>query len=203
MKKEEKTEITRERIMAAAMQEFGVKGYFAASLNAICGAGIPKGLLYHNFKNKDALYLACIEKSFSALTAYLKEQNIKSDLRQYMNARLRFFQENEYATRLFFEAILQPPAQLKKEIKDLQNDFKAFNLALCKKILSSLTLREGISEADALEYFSLMQDMFNGYFSSPVYNNLPLSDIVSAHEVNLSKFLDFMLYGMAERGQKV
>ena len=74
MKKEAKTEITKERIMTAAMREFGEKGYFAASLNNICGTGIPKGLLYHNFKNKDALYLACVEKSFSALTAYLKNR---------------------------------------------------------------------------------------------------------------------------------
>lgn len=36
------------------MQEFGSKGYRGASLNTICEAGIPKGLLYHNFKNKDA-----------------------------------------------------------------------------------------------------------------------------------------------------
>lgn len=100
----------------------------------------------------------------------------------------------------FFEAILQPPAQLKKEIQNIQKDFKAFNLILYKEILSSITLRESISEEDALAYFSLMQDMFNGYFSSPVYNNLPFSDIVSSHEVNLAKFLDFMLYGLAERG---
>ena len=200
MKKEAKTEITKERIMTAAMREFGEKGYFAASLNNICGTGIPKGLLYHNFKNKDALYLSCVEKSFNALTAYLKKQNTGSDLRGYMDARLRFFQENEYETHLFFEAILQPPAQLKKEIQNIQKDFKAFNLILYKEILSSITLRESISEEDALAYFSLMQDMFNGYFSSPVYNNLPFSDIVSSHEVNLAKFLDFMLYGLAERG---
>ena len=59
MKKAEKTELTKKKILHQAMQEFGSKGYRGASLNAICEAGIPKGLLYHNFKNKDALYLAC------------------------------------------------------------------------------------------------------------------------------------------------
>ena len=58
MKKEEKTGLTKERILLAAMEEFGEKGYAAASLNNICAAGIPKGLLYHNYENKDALYLA-------------------------------------------------------------------------------------------------------------------------------------------------
>lgn len=52
MKKAEKTELTKKKILHRAMQEFGSKGYRGASLNAICEAGIPKGLLYHNFKNK-------------------------------------------------------------------------------------------------------------------------------------------------------
>ena len=36
MKKEEKTELTKERILTAAMEEFGEKGYAAAALNNIC-----------------------------------------------------------------------------------------------------------------------------------------------------------------------
>ena len=61
MKQQEKTQKTRERILAAALEEFGRKSYDAAAINSICEAGqIPKGLLYHNFKNKDQLYLACV-----------------------------------------------------------------------------------------------------------------------------------------------
>lgn len=47
MKQQEKTQKTRERILAAALAEFGSKSYDAASINSICEAGgIPKGLLY-------------------------------------------------------------------------------------------------------------------------------------------------------------
>lgn len=74
MKKEEKTGLTKERILLAAMEEFGEKGYAAASLNNICAAGIPKGLLYHNYENKDALYLACVKQSFSILMNCLQEK---------------------------------------------------------------------------------------------------------------------------------
>lgn len=199
MKKEEKTELTKERILTAAMTEFGKKGYFGASLNHICGSGISKGLFYHNFKNKDAIYLACIEKSIHSLLEYLQQQDLGLNLHKYMDARLDFFHKNDYATRLFFEAALQPPVQLKEEINKLQKDFNEFNRQLYKRILSSLSLREGIEESDAMEYFSLMQHMFNGYFSSPHYNNMPLSELVAAHEINLTKFLDFMLYGIVER----
>lgn len=58
VKKEEKTELTKERIIQAAVQEFGVKGYAASTVGAICSEyGIAKGLIYHNFKGKDDLYL--------------------------------------------------------------------------------------------------------------------------------------------------
>jgi TetR/AcrR family transcriptional regulator len=57
MKKEMKTELTKEKILSAAMKEFGAKGYEGASLNHICETGIAKGLLYHNYENKDALFL--------------------------------------------------------------------------------------------------------------------------------------------------
>ena len=76
MKKEEKTELTRKRILAAAMKEFGENGYQGASLNRICDIGIPKGLLYHNFENRDALYLACLEQSFATFTGFLREDGL-------------------------------------------------------------------------------------------------------------------------------
>ena len=57
MKQQEKTQRTRERILEAAVVEFGTKSYEAASINAICArSGVPKGLLYYHFPSKDALY---------------------------------------------------------------------------------------------------------------------------------------------------
>ena len=45
-RQEEKTELTRERILQAAMREFGTNGYAATKVNTICCKyGIPKGLL--------------------------------------------------------------------------------------------------------------------------------------------------------------
>ena len=72
------------------------------------------------------------------------------------------------------------------------------NKELYQKILLTVTLRSGVTEQEALSYFTLMQTMFNGYFSSPAYRELSFSDRMIAHEENLSKLLDFMLYGIAE-----
>lgn len=200
MKKSEKTELTRDRIMHAAMQEFGTKGYTAASLNNICSTGISKGLLYHNFENKDALFLACVKQSFTQLTAYLLEQDTEMTLSSYMEARLHFFQENPHLAKLFFESILQPPAHLAEAIKALQTDFNAVNQQFFLQILEKIRLRSGVTTADAMDYFLLIQNAFHGYLSGSLSCAAPLSEIMDTHETSLSKLLDLLLYGIAERG---
>lgn len=60
MKSEEKTKITREKIINAGIKEFGSKGYAASSINNISDSGIAKGLIYHNFTGKDDLYIECL-----------------------------------------------------------------------------------------------------------------------------------------------
>lgn len=202
MRKEEKTQLTKERILAAAEREFGKNGYAGTSMGQICGDEISKGLLYHNFEGKDALYLACIARCFSELTAYLRGQAADTDLHGYLDARRRFFREHESLARLFFEAVLQPPAPLKAQIAALQEEFQALNRALYEKLLCSIPIRPDITRADAMEYFALIQALFNGYFSSPAYRDLSFSELVEAHEISLSRVLDFMLYGIAHRGDK-
>lgn len=201
MKKEMKTELTKGKILSAAMKEFGAKGYEGASLNNICETGIAKGLLYHNYENKDALYLACVEQCFHMLTESLKDADIGTDLHQYAQARLTFFREHENEARLFFESVLQPPVPLKDQISKARAPFDAFNRELCSRILDTIILRPDITKEDAIQYFALLQEMFNGYFSSPAVTGLSFADTMAAHEKELSKMLDYMLYGIANRGE--
>lgn len=74
MKREEKNQQTKRRIMDSALNEFSKQGYGASSVNAICAdQNISKGIIYHYFNTKDDLYLACVEECFMRLTNYLKE----------------------------------------------------------------------------------------------------------------------------------
>lgn len=203
MKKEEKTELTKERIIRAAIEEFGTKGYAAFVLNTVCSShGIAKGLLYHNFNGKDDLYLACVSHCFSNVTGYLKKQDIQDDLEKYMRVRMQYFSENPYYARIFFEAVLQPPAALKEKIRERKSEFDQFNRGVYQSALSKITLREGITEKDAMEYYEVMQEMFNGYFSSPAYAGTDFWLLVADHEERLSKMLNLMLYGIGERSTK-
>lgn len=65
-----------------------------------------------------------------------------------------------------------------------------------------MTLREGVTQQDALEYYEIMQEMFNGYFSSSAYAGKDLKFLGCEHENRLAKILDLMLYGIAEKEVK-
>lgn len=116
-----------------------------------------------------------------------------------MDTRLHFFKSHPWEARLFFEAILQPPLQLKDQVRALKKDFDALNSELYDRLLTRLTLRPGITRKEAKQYFSLMQDMVNCYLCSPSYQSVDFDEILAAHEDNLAKLLDYMLYGIAER----
>lgn len=64
-----------------------------------------------------------------------------------------------------------------------------------------MKLRREVTEAEALEYYAIMQEMFNGDFSSPP-SGKDFKTVVADHEDKLAKMLDLMLYGIAERGSE-
>ena len=104
MKQAEKNRKSREHILIHAFAEFSEHGYAGSSINLICAHGsISNGLLYHYYPNKDALYIACIEKLFTEMTGWLSaEMNIQGvTVTEYFDVRLRFFQQHPAHRQLF------------------------------------------------------------------------------------------------------
>lgn len=208
MKKEEKTRLTYEKILSAAIVEFGTKSYDKASLTTICRENqIPKGLLYHNFKSKDDLYLQCVKVCFQNLTDYLVPNQSNGDsvpdtLHTLLQKRHHFFQENPHYSNIFFNTVLQPPAHLQEEIKEIRREFDALSLNCYKDLLAKIQLRDGITSDMAIQYFTVFQEMFNGYFKSKSYESSDFHPFIRDHEINLSKILDIMLYGIANKNDQ-
>lgn len=198
MKRSEKTALTLSKIMEAAIIEFGANGYVGGSVNNICKSGINKGLIYHNFKGKDELYLKCLEKSCEMLINQIEKNNCSSNLLRYMSVRMSFFKKYPNEAHIFFESILQPQEHLWNEIQEILQPFEKINETVYHSIVSTVKLRDGITEKEAIEYFKQMQRMFNGYFSNFAYRHMSLDELFNEHETSLPKLLDFMLYGIAE-----
>ncbi len=205
MKQQEKTQRTQERILDAALVEFGEKGFEAASINVICAESqIPKGLLYHNFKNKDDLYLQCVQLCYHEMTEHLSSQELvcrgtQEDTKMLLTLRQRFFSDHPYHANLFFRALLQPPKHLLPQLKEVRRDYDSFCIAHYRNTLAGLSLRDGVTEEMALEYFTIFMEMFNGYFQSKADQGGDYKALMEAHEERLFEILDMMLYGIVKQ----
>lgn len=202
MNQKEKSQLSKDKILKAAILEFGTKTYENASLNSICSEhSISKGLIYHYFKNKDELYLSCVGACFAAFTSHLKSvkinsSDIQADIQAYLDLRHVFFHDNPNYSNIFFNAVLQPPPHLADSIRAIGAEFDGLNASHYKAAISKIELRRGITEEEAVEYFLMFQEMFHQHFQSKAYENGDFGALIESHELKLSKILNIMLYGI-------
>lgn len=203
MKREEKNQQTRRRIMDSALAEFAQQGYGASSVNTICAAqGISKGIIYHYFKTKDELYLACVEECFQRLTDYLsmalgdEEGSAEQKLGDYFAARMAFFQENPVYQPIFCEAVIAPPSQLVSEIQTCRQAFDALTVDTLERLLRSLPLRTNFTIKEVVEMFRQFQDFINAQYRTC---GVPARDSFALRDAHCRKMLEVLLYGVTER----
>lgn len=205
MKREEKNLISRQKILEYATQEFAQKGYGLSSVNTICNTGgISKGILYHYFKDKDELYLACLKNCFERLTADLRKEatDIRGSadecLERYFNTRLVFFEKNPLLCPLFCEAVISPPAHLKDAVREIRADFDALNVCVLTNLLEKVPLRPDITVDEVVKIFRLYQDFINARYQM---GNLE-EDGWKQHEQICRRSLHILLYGVVEREER-
>lgn len=204
MNQKEKTQISYHKILNAAIAEFGTHSYESASINTICSENhISKGLIYHNFENKDELYLRCVEVCFNEITAYLSSsqyasEDARENMHQLLSRRQQFFEENPYLGNIFFQAVLNPPKHLLQEIHEIRRGFDEFHAARYRELLEEVELRDGITVEMATEYFFIFQEMFNSYFQNKVCGNTDFLSLVKDNEICLSNILNILFYGIAK-----
>lgn len=204
MKREEKNQQTRRRILDYAIREFAEQGYGASSVNNICsGEGISKGIIYHYFATKDELYLACVEECFRKLTEHMQaglqpeNRQVHEQLENYFNCRLEFFSSYPEFQRIFCEAVIMPPAHLKPEISHKRAAFDAMNISLLNAMIAPLKLRAGISREKVVDIFRQAQDYFNARYQGAVETDVD----IRIHEEECRRALDILLYGVVDRGE--
>ena len=205
MKREEKNALSRQRILEAAMQEFSERGYEGASLNTVCSEhSISKGIIYHYFRDKNELYLLCVELCFDAITRYLKEVTeglggtAEQRLRAYFDARLRFFAENPLYLGIFADAAFHPPAALSAEIGKRRAEFDALNISVLTELLNGEPLRECLSVSAIVEDFRMYMDYFNIHYRAAFRGETSPQDALLKHEERCHRQIDIFLYGVLD-----
>lgn len=203
MKREEKNALSRKRILDAAIKEFSEKGYAGASLNTVCAEkGISKGIIYHYYKDKDELYLACVTHCFEELTAYMKNSRDnfsgtqEEKLQSYFEARMRFFTENPMLLGIYTDVAFNPPASVRTEIAACRREFDEFCICTLTGFLSSENIREGLSVSAIVEDFRCYIDYFNMRFAASLEGTIPSEEAIRAHKEKCRRQLSMLLYGV-------
>lgn len=187
--------------MDSALAEFSKQGYGASSINTICAAqNISKGIVYHYFETKDALFLACVAECFQRLTEHIRANMIKQGdvaccLEEYFAIRTRFFRSAPIYQRIFCEAVISPPVHLRAQIQACKQDFDELNIQILEQLLSPLSLCPGISKDEVIETFRQFQDFINIRYQMADANGQEFE----AREEDCRRALNILLYGVIER----
>lgn len=201
MKREEKNQQTRRRIMDSALAEFSRQGYGASSVNTICSAqNLSKGIIYHYFKTKDDLYLACVEECFQLLTQYLKNglsvgKSAQEQLEAYFAVRMSFFREYPVYQPIFCGAVISPPAHLAADIQARKQPFDTLNAEILESLLDPLPLCPHVTKEEIVETFRQFQDFINAKYQTA---NMGVREFEMRDE-SCRKALNILLYGVIER----
>lgn len=202
MKNELKTKLTQERIIEAALIEFSQKGYKAFGINELCkNHKISKGILYHNFSGKTEIYLACVRESFQKAVSIIRgESGDIPSLVEYVERRHRFSKDFPHHSHVFFEAWMTAPAEIAEEVAKEKAVFEDLNRQVSEKLLAESTLKDHISQEQALDYLTFIQQLFRSYYLA-ASGSEEAGSLASQYENDLQKVLHLMIYGIFKDGE--
>ncbi len=168
MTQKERQARSRQVIFQAALEEFGAADFEAVTMDGVCAKhGISKGMLYHYYAGKDELFLACAGEIFQALHRYLQaellpleRQPVFEALQNYFLLRETFFQTRPREKHVFENAVLYPPKHLADRIQALRQPILQENNRFLHRLLSRMTLREGVDKERAARYLSSIHAVF-------------------------------------------
>jgi AcrR family transcriptional regulator len=114
----------RQRILDAALDEFGANGYRSASVNRIVkAANISKGSLFHYFGAKQGLFDAIVDAAIHKVKDYLRDtreqtrsMDIFTRLERFLMAGFQFIDTRPKLAAIYFHALYtsQSPFGLEK-----------------------------------------------------------------------------------------
>jgi AcrR family transcriptional regulator len=114
---------TEERILEAAKRVFHRKGFDGARMQEIADeAGVNKSLVHYYYRNKDNIFQAVFEDSFSRLIAKLNEIFFSElaftvKIETFIGYYVTFLSQNSYLPLFILNGLYEKPDQIKKMLE--------------------------------------------------------------------------------------
>lgn len=199
----EKTFERKQKLLAAALEEFTKNNYKNASLNDIIkNAGISKGTFYYHFQDKQALYLFLLESSVDVKMKFINEKMPvsaadyeKMDIFEAFRAQGRigaeFAAEHPEYQKLSLMFLKEKGGDIYEIAKTrLSDTTEKFIEVMVEKAIANGNFRQGFSEDFILKTVSYLFMHFD-----EIYNEEKDHELERMLE-NLDVFVDFLKNGL-------
>jgi len=153
---------TRDKILNAAIHEFGLKGYSLASTNTMAkSASLSKGVFFKYFHSKAELFLACysreLDRFLAAYTAF--QTNLSNDLfEQIIDIVLwkgRYAREFPESSQVLLEGLANPPPEVKEQLLSTMVKLKELSMATLFSKINIHNLRDDLTPTDVQRVLSI------------------------------------------------
>ena len=143
-----------------------------------------------------------MKKSFEKLMSYMEEgkeeaKTAREEIRIFLERWEVYFADNPYDRNIFFNVMLYTSEHIKEALFGVIERYDAYIRKQYRHLLSKIRLREGISMEMAVEYLSLFQNMYNGYYQNKASRTGDFSRFIEEHNLKISELLDIILYGIS------
>lgn len=202
---QQKGEESRQRVLDAAIREFGHYGYRGASTNRICAeSGLSKGLLFHYYKSKDRLFLAALERCADefkqAIDRFSLEQACSVELlAQFHRYYIDYFAAHPDHYRvisLLFSDEIQPDSTWLSERRAAFERERSLALRL---FLNRCVLKQEVDREAAYELLSLaLEHIQQKYIADLRRPDSQRSVVLAAMESEVKQLVSMVFYGILE-----
>lgn len=189
-----------QRILDAALSEFGSKGYQNASTNAIAEAsGLSKGLIYKYFLTKAQLYYQVYKRSvdrmLEAIERHLETAPLQDAFDRTVDIMLwkaAYAAQHPQDVSLLLEAVAKPPEDVKPMIFSHLQDLAKYSFRMCFTDISMERIRPEFTKEDVIHYLELA---VAGLQATYVKEGLTLDMLDRLREPSI-KYLKTLIRGM-------
>ncbi len=207
---ENKNSDSKNKIIEAALQEFGEHGYDGASTNQIClAAGISKGLLYHYFKSKENLFLAVCSKCVEDLEKCFEREQLcveKMDidvLSRFYRRQANFFSAHPNHYHILSHILGNPCESVEGYISEKRKEYKDEASIAIRLFLSRSNIRPGVNKELALELMlEIIDGILNKYIHSVYQQHIQIDAALEMMEHDLRAAVDIVLNGILQSEEK-
>jgi len=190
------------KIVDAASRIFAQLGYAATEMDRVAlELGLSKGTLYLYFENKEALFLACVDKGMTEWTKAVRQaMETATDpfekIMRAFRAYLLFFEEHPYR----IELLIQERANFKDRTTQTYFEHRANNRAFWKEIYQGLIDSGRVTVEMPLDHFlDLVGNLLYGTMFTKRYWGRSITI-----EQQTSNLLEFVFQGViAPKDQKI